>query len=117
MQMMYLHRTMSDKMQRTTPLRSQSRALIDSCPGLGVRAAARAITQAMDRALAPTGLGIAQLGLMAQIAAAEDDTLGALARRAGVDPSTLSRNLRVLEAEGWSRSPWTAATSAAAPSG
>ena len=37
---------------------------------------------------------------MAQIAAAEDDTLGALARRSGLEQSTLSRNLRTLEGEG-----------------
>jgi DNA-binding MarR family transcriptional regulator len=43
---------------------------------------------------------VAQLGLMAEIAASSDDTLGALARRTGLDQSTLSRNLRTLEGEG-----------------
>jgi DNA-binding MarR family transcriptional regulator len=38
--------------------------------------------------------------LLAQIAAADDDTLGALARRAGLEQSTLSRNLRTLEGGG-----------------
>jgi len=38
--------------------------------------------------------------LMAQIAAAPDDTLGALAERTGLDQSTLSRNLRALESAG-----------------
>ena len=37
---------------------------------------------------------------MAQIAAASDDTLGALAQRTGLEQSTLSRNLRMLEDEG-----------------
>ena len=37
---------------------------------------------------------------MAQIAAALDDPLGALAERTGLDQSTLSRNLRGLEAAG-----------------
>jgi DNA-binding MarR family transcriptional regulator len=37
---------------------------------------------------------------MAQIAVIPDDTLGALAQRTGLDQSTLSRNLRVLEGEG-----------------
>jgi len=45
-------------------------------------------------------LSLAQFGLMAQIAAAPDDTLGALALRSGLDQSTLSRNLRGLEAAG-----------------
>ena len=42
----------------------------------------------------------AQLGLMAQIAALSDDTLGGLAERSGLEQSTLSRNLRRLEREG-----------------
>jgi DNA-binding MarR family transcriptional regulator len=50
--------------------------------------------------MAGGGLSTAQLGLMAQIAAAADDTLGALAARTGLDQSTLSRNLRALEADG-----------------
>ena len=47
-----------------------------------------------------SGLSITQFGLMAQIAAAPDDTLGALAERTGLDQSTLSRNLRALETAG-----------------
>jgi DNA-binding MarR family transcriptional regulator len=50
--------------------------------------------------MAETGLGVAQLGLMAQIAAMSDDSLSALARRTGLEQSTLSRNLRTLESEG-----------------
>jgi DNA-binding MarR family transcriptional regulator len=50
--------------------------------------------------LAGLRLTAAQLGLMAVIAAAEDDRMGALAARAGLDQSTLSRNLRTLESEG-----------------
>ena len=47
-----------------------------------------------------SGLSITQFGLMAQVAAASDDTLGALAERMGIDQSTLSRNLRGLEMAG-----------------
>jgi DNA-binding MarR family transcriptional regulator len=50
--------------------------------------------------MAGAGLSVAQLSLMARIAAAEDDTLGALAHRTGLDQSTLSRNLRTLEGLG-----------------
>ncbi len=50
--------------------------------------------------MAPSGLGLAQFGLLTQIAAASDDTLGALAERTGLDQSTLSRNLRTLAGEG-----------------
>jgi len=45
-------------------------------------------------------LTLAQFGLLGQIAAAPDDTLGALAERTGLDQSTLSRNLRGLETAG-----------------
>ena len=86
-------------MQRKT-LRSDAKALVETCAGWNSRLAARRISQFLDDALAESGLSAAQLGLMAQIAAADDDTLGALARRSGLEQSTLSRNLRTLEAEG-----------------
>jgi DNA-binding MarR family transcriptional regulator len=81
-------------------LRVDASALVESCAGWNSRLAARRISHFLDGALAASGLSAAQLGLMALIAAAADDTLGALARRAGLDQSTLSRNLRTLEAEG-----------------
>jgi len=81
-------------------LRSTAKKVIENCAGWNSRLAARRITQFLDREIAPCGLSIAQLGLMTQIAAADDDTLGALAQRSGLDQSTLSRNLRLLENEG-----------------
>lgn len=74
--------------------------LVESCAGWNARLAARRITQFLDREMAGLGLSVAQLGLMAQIAAASDDTLGGLASRTGLEQSTLSRNLRTLEGEG-----------------
>jgi DNA-binding MarR family transcriptional regulator len=79
---------------------SDARALVETCPGAQSRLLARRITQFLDRELAATGMSSAQLALMAQIAAAEDDTLGALAERSGLEQSTLSRNLRILEKAG-----------------
>ncbi|MCC7045612.1 MAG: winged helix-turn-helix transcriptional regulator [Alphaproteobacteria bacterium] len=87
-------------MQPRKTLRADARAAVEACAGLNARLAARRITQFLDGALAETGLSAAQIGLMARIAAAADDTLGALARRAGLEQSTLSRNLRTLETEG-----------------
>jgi DNA-binding MarR family transcriptional regulator len=81
-------------------LRTNARLLLDGCAGWNSRLAARRITQFLDHALAESGLSVAQIGLMAQIAVAADDTLGALARRTGLEQSTLSRNLRTLEAGG-----------------
>jgi len=90
---------MGSPMQRKT-LRTDARAVVAACAGWNSRLAARRITQFLDRELAPSGFGVAQLGLMAQIAAAADDTLGALARSTGLEQSTLSRNLRTLEGQG-----------------
>ncbi|MBR0681102.1 winged helix-turn-helix transcriptional regulator [Roseomonas eburnea] len=87
-------------MQPKSTLRPAARALLADCAGWNSRLAARRITQFLDRAMAGCGMPVAQVGLMAQIATAPDDTLGALARRSGLDQSTLSRNLRTLEREG-----------------
>jgi DNA-binding MarR family transcriptional regulator len=81
-------------------LRTEARALVETCAGWNSRLAARRITLFLDRELAGLGLTVAQFGLMAQIAVMSDDTLGALANRAGLEQSTLSRNLRTLEADG-----------------
>jgi len=74
--------------------------MAETCPAALSRLAARRITQFLDQELAATGISSSQLALMAQIAAADDDTLGALARRSGLEQSTLSRNLRTLASEG-----------------
>jgi DNA-binding MarR family transcriptional regulator len=91
---------MSTPRQLRKTLRTDARALVDSCAGWNSRLAARRINQFLDREMAGLGLTVAQVGLMAQIAAISDDMLGALAQRTGLDQSTLSRNLRTLEGEG-----------------
>lgn len=100
LQIMYIHTSMSPRKQPRKTLRTDARTLVEACAGWNSRLAARRITQFLDREMAACGLTATQLGLMAQIAAASDDTLGALARRTGLDQSTLSRNLRTLEAGG-----------------
>jgi DNA-binding MarR family transcriptional regulator len=77
-----------------------ARAAVDACAGWASRLAARRITNFLEGQMQGCGLSIAQFGLMAQIAASPDDTLGALAERTGLDQSTLSRNLRGLETAG-----------------
>ena len=46
------------------------------------------------------GLTLTQFALMAQIVAAEDDTIGGLSESMELDQSTLSRNLKTFEAAG-----------------
>jgi DNA-binding MarR family transcriptional regulator len=86
--------------QSPKSLRTDAVALVEGCAGLGSRLVARRLTQMLERDIAGVGMTLAQLGLMAQIATASDDTIGALTKRTGLDQSTLSRNLRGLEAEG-----------------
>lgn len=81
-------------------LRTDATRLIEECAGLNSRLVARRITQFLESELAGANVTLAQLGLMAQIAATPDDTIAALVMRTGLDQSTLSRNLRALEAEG-----------------
>jgi DNA-binding MarR family transcriptional regulator len=78
-------------------LRTDAIAMVEGCAGLDSRVVARRFTEFIEREIAGCGLTLAQLGLMAQIAAASDDTIAALAARSGHDQSTLSRNLRALE--------------------
>lgn len=85
---------------RPKTLRADVRTLLAECPGWNSRLAARRITQFLDGELGKAGLGVAQLGLLAEIAVIADDSLGALAARTGLDQSTLSRNLRTLERAG-----------------
>jgi DNA-binding MarR family transcriptional regulator len=87
-------------MQPRKSLQTDARTLLEACAGWNSRLAARRITQFLDREMEGHGLSVAQLGLMAQIAAASDDTLGALAQRTGLEQSSLSRNLRRLEDDG-----------------
>jgi DNA-binding MarR family transcriptional regulator len=77
-----------------------ARAALAACACWSSRLAARRITNFLEERMAGSGLSIIQFGLMAQVAAAPDDTLGALAERIGLDQSTLSRNLRALELAG-----------------
>src|SRR5262249_47291167 len=100
-QIMYMHTSMRTPKQ---PLRKtlivDARAAVDGCAGWNARLAARRITAFLHRRMQGSGLSLAQFSLMAQIAAARDDTLSQLAERIGLDQSTLSRNLQVLEAAG-----------------
>jgi DNA-binding MarR family transcriptional regulator len=91
---------MGTRKQSRKTLRTDAGAMVAACAGWNSRLAARRVSHFLDREMAGFGMTVAQLGLMAQIATAEDDTLGALALRAGIDQSTLSRNLRTLETEG-----------------
>ena len=77
------------------------------CTCAALRRAARRLTRAYDRALKPAGLRLTQYSLLANLArtAGGEDGLSVteLARRLAMDRTTLTRNLRPLEAAGWIR--------------
>jgi DNA-binding MarR family transcriptional regulator len=73
------------------------------CPCLRIRRASRHITQLYDHVLAEVGLTANQFGLLAYLfraATCGGLSIGSLAEQAGVDPTTLNRNLKPLEAKG-----------------
>jgi DNA-binding MarR family transcriptional regulator len=88
-------------MKRTSKsLVTDARDVVGSCPVMSIRVAERLMTRFLETRLKSAGLSAAQFGLMIHIAAAPDDKINALAERLGLDQSTLSRNLRALEAVG-----------------
>jgi DNA-binding MarR family transcriptional regulator len=98
---MYLHTLMPiPKQPLHQTLAADARAAVDGCAGWNARLAARRITGFLNRRMQDSSLSLVQFGLIAQIAAARDDALAELAQRTGLDQSTLSRNLQVLELAG-----------------
>ena len=74
---------------------------IGACTALKVRKLARKVTQIYDEALAPHGLTVGQIGLLASLRRREGIAVGLLAERLSADASTVSRLLRPLEAAGF----------------
>jgi DNA-binding MarR family transcriptional regulator len=70
------------------------------CPGFQARATARAVTRYYNACFKPLGLTAEQFSLLVGIGAAEGATLVDLADSAGVDATTLSRNVQNLERRG-----------------
>ena len=71
-----------------------------TCTCFAVRRAARHVTQAFDRSLAPTGLRITQFALLSRLVRSGPRSIQALAQEMGLDRTTLGRNLRPLERDG-----------------
>jgi DNA-binding MarR family transcriptional regulator len=82
-------------------LRTDAAKVIKEDLGWHCRNAARAIGRVFDRHLAPAGLTSIQFSLLCLIASAPRDTMGELAQAAGLDQSTLTRNIETLAKAGW----------------
>ena len=71
-----IRRTQSPK-----TLRSDARRALETCAGWNLRQTARRVTQFLESEMEESGVSLSQFGLMAEIAAADDDTVSALAQR------------------------------------
>jgi DNA-binding MarR family transcriptional regulator len=89
--------------QKTTDTR-RSRAAAEigrDCLAMRVRLLGRAITRVYDSALRPHGVNIAQVNLLVSIGNFQPVPSGKLADALSMDISTLSRNVALMEREGW----------------
>lgn len=75
----------------------------DRCACLHVRQASRAVTQFYDDALRPTGLRSTQFILLAALRLVGPVGITPLAEELVMDRTTVSRNIDILEEEGWVR--------------
>jgi DNA-binding MarR family transcriptional regulator len=79
---------------------SELRACAD-CLCLASRRAARTITRAFDRHLRPHGIRVTQFTILAMLELRGPTTISDLAEALGMERTTLTRNLALLEAERW----------------
>jgi len=71
------------------------------CSCFAARRTARAITQHYEQHLKPTGLTATQFTVLALLSAGGPQPLSRFAAQMGAERTTLTRNLRPLEARGW----------------
>ena len=71
-----------------------------SCICYQTRMTAHAVTRAYNRALAPLGLEVTQFNILAALAAANSASVTALSDALALDRTTMTRNLKRLEASG-----------------
>lgn len=71
------------------------------CHCASLRQAARAITQLYDQALRPVGITSTQFNLLEAISLAPEMRTSDLAAALAMDPTTVTRSLKLLENAGW----------------
>lgn len=80
---------------------AQKRAAAETCVHFNLKRSVRAVTQRFNAALAEEGLQITQFTLLVTSSLLGAAPVTELAERLALDRTTLSRNLRPLEREGW----------------
>ena len=80
--------------------RRQWKRVAAECAALNLRKTARAVTHLFDEVLVPSGLRATQFTVLVAVALADPPTMSRIARALVMDPSTLTRDLRLLERAG-----------------
>jgi DNA-binding MarR family transcriptional regulator len=78
--------------------------VVSTCACFNLRRASRVVTQHYDAILEPSGLLITQFTILVAVAMVKVGTINELAEVLGMDRTTLTRNLKPLEREGWLKS-------------
>jgi len=81
-------------------LRDQISTMGDHCFALQARKTANLLARVYNAALEPLGLEISQFSTLAAVALERSDSITELAGALGVERSTLTRNLKILERDG-----------------
>ena len=81
----------------TMPKPEELKEIANECPGFQARATARAITRFFNMYFRPLDMTSEQFSLLIGIEAALGITVADLAAKSGVDATTLSRNVQILE--------------------
>jgi DNA-binding MarR family transcriptional regulator len=71
------------------------------CTCMRLRKASRCLSQIYDHSLEAAGMTVTQYGLLGHLARFDGIGIGALAEKLIMDPTTLTRNLRPLERQGF----------------
>jgi DNA-binding MarR family transcriptional regulator len=82
-------------------IRVYTRVVETDCYCTSLRAATRKITALYDAALAPVGVNVAQWGLLRRLDVDSSISIQELADRSELERSTVARNIRVLEKDGF----------------
>lgn len=91
--------------KHTNPINTDILGQVGSaCACFNLRKASRVMTQHFDEVLKPSGLLVTQFTILAAVAIVKSATVNELAEMLVMDRTTLTRNLKPLEREGWLKS-------------
>ena len=83
------------------PKTAPMKARMLGCTCMRLRKVSRRVSQIYDHSLEAAGMTVTQYGVLGHIARFDGIGIGALAEKLGMDPTTLTRNLRPLERQGF----------------